>query len=105
MKKLLERLSKKKHLNQQFVELHGGNTKTLTNFALAFEMGLMKYSKKRGNEKVSKYVQQRKNGIKNLQHNKNIDGIINDTDKNVGPAWAESDREDVIIINKGKTTL
>ena len=33
-----------------------------------------------------------------LQHNKNIDVVINDTDKNVGPACA--DKEKVIIESK-----
>ena len=41
---------------------------------------------------------QEKTALRILQKNKNIDVVINDTDKNVGPACA--DKEDVIKKSK-----
>ena len=42
-----------------------------------------------------------KTALKVLQQNKNVSVVINDTDKNVGPALA--DKEDVILKRKHKT--
>ena len=67
------------------------NTTASINFILTFD----EVPNTPWNEKSTKYVQPgKKQHCEFLHRNKNIDVIINDTDKNVGPTCA--DKDDVI---------
>ena len=62
----------------------------------------MKFPKAHWNGKMTKHVQQGKNSIEVLQRNRNIDVVIKDTDKNVGPVCA--DKETGIKENRSTST-
>ena len=55
-----------------------------------------------GNEKIVNDVQPGDSGIEILKQNRNINSVINDTDKNIGPACA--DKEDAIKESKRQLT-
>ena len=62
--------------------------KNINTFVITCRQHYDVFQKKNGNENIIKFVQPRKMALSILQ-NQNIDVVINDTDKNFGPACTD----------------